>query len=300
MVEYQYIQTQSDLLRFLDEIEQATWIAYDTEFISEGRYRAELCLVQTSTESGNYLLDPLRIRDMRPFWERLCREGTTSIAHSCRSELEFCYREIGRFPSRVFDVQLAAAFVGLDYPLNFKSLAVETIGAEIDKSETRTDWKRRPLLSGQLEYALNDVQYLKQIADYLTSELGKMNRISWFIEETLDYCETLKESFNDDQWRRILGTKRFSRDELAIIRELWVWRHEKALARNIPPARVFRDDMILEVAKHKTSDPKRIAVIRGNNPPAVIGIVVQIIIFFILIAVCQRIRIGNQYFSVVS
>ena len=263
MVKYQYIQTKANLFRFLDEIEKATWIAYDTEFISEGRYRPELCLVQVATEFGNYLLDPLRIRDLRPFWERLCEESATAIAHSCRSELEFCYREIGRFPSRVFDVQLAAAFVGHDYPLNFKTLAAETIGVEIEKSETRTDWSRRPLLNAQLEYALDDVRYLKQIADLLTQELESLGRVPWFLEETRSFCETLKASFNDDQWRKILGARVLSRDELAIVRELWTWRQEKALGKNIPPARVFRDDLILEVAKHKTADPSRVSAIRG-------------------------------------
>ncbi|MBR4750163.1 MAG: HRDC domain-containing protein [Thermoguttaceae bacterium] len=263
MVKYQFVQTQSGLLRFLDEIENATWIAYDTEFISEGRYVADLCLVQVATEYGYYLLDPLKIRDLSSFWERLCQEDTTSIAHSCRSELEFCYRAIGKFPSRVFDVQLAAAFVGFEYPLNFKSLTQQTINVQIDKSETRTDWSRRPLLTSQLEYALNDVCYLKQIADYLTTRLEEQERIPWFLEETRLFCESLLSSFDQEHWRRILGSKKYSRDELAIIRELWTWRHEKALAKNIAPARIFRDDMILEVAKHKTADPQRIAVIRG-------------------------------------
>ncbi|MBP5621075.1 MAG: HRDC domain-containing protein [Thermoguttaceae bacterium] len=263
MVKYQFVQTQSGFLRFLDEIENATWIAYDTEFISEGRYIPDLCLVQVATERGYYLLDPIKLNNLRPFWERLCQENTTSIAHSCRSELEFCYRDIGRFPQRVFDVQLAAGFVGFEYPLNFKALTQQTIDVQIDKSETRTDWSRRPLLTSQLEYALNDVCYLKQIADLLTEKLENSGRTPWFLEETRSYCESLRASFVEDQWRRILGSTRRSRDELAIIRELWIWRHEKALAKNIAPGRVFRDDMILEVAKHKTADPQRIAVIRG-------------------------------------
>ena len=109
---YQYITSQAGLYRFLDENENATWFGYDTEFISEGRYLPELCLVQVATEFGNYLLDPLKLNDLNPFWERLCREDTLTIAHACRSELEFGFRAIKRFPAKIFDVQLAAAFVG--------------------------------------------------------------------------------------------------------------------------------------------------------------------------------------------
>jgi len=263
MPSYQFVSTQSKLYRFLDEIETATWIAYDTEFISEGRYRPDLCLVQVAVESGNYLLDPLAVRDLNPFWERLCREGTTSIAHSCRCELEFCYRAIGRIPTRIFDVQLAAAFVGFDYPLNFKALTEETIGVKLEKTEARTDWSRRPLLRGQLDYAIQDVCYLKQIADYLTQELEKRNRTSWFIEETREFCKTTEDSFGEDHWRKILGSKKFSRNELAIIRELWFWRRDKALAKGVPQTRILRDDLILELGKLKTADPERIAVLRG-------------------------------------
>jgi len=263
MPSYQFVSTQSRLYRFLDEIETASWIAYDTEFISEGRYRPDLCLVQVAVESGNYLLDPLAIRDLNPFWERLCREGTTSIAHSCRSELEFCYRAIGRVPTRIFDVQLAAAFVGYDYPLNFKALTEETIGVKLAKTESRTDWTRRPLLKGQLDYAIQDVCYLKQIADYLTRELENRERTSWFVEETREFCKTTEDSFGEDHWRKILGARKFSRDELAIIRALWFWRRDKALAKGTPQTRILRDDLILELGKLKTSDPERIAVLRG-------------------------------------
>ena len=259
----QFVSTQSKFYRFLDEIETATWIAYDTEFISEGRYRPDLCLVQVAVESGNYLLDPLAIRDLNPFWERLCREGTTSIAHSCRSELEFCYRAIGRIPTRIFDVQLAAAFVGYDYPLNFKALTEATIGVELEKTESRTDWSRRPLLKGQLDYAIQDVCYLKQIADRLAQELEKRKRESWFVEETRAFCKATLDSFGEDHWRKILGSKRYSQDELAIIRALWFWRRDKAIAKGAPQTRILRDDLILELGKLKTSDPERISVVRG-------------------------------------
>lgn len=263
MISHKYIQTQSQLYAFLDEIEKDTWIAYDTEFISEGRYQAELALVQVATESGNYILDPLRVNFLDPFWERICREDTTAIAHACRSELEFCYRAIGRFPKRMFDVQLAAAFVGLEYPIGFKALVKQTIDVDVDKAETRTDWRRRPLLNEQLIYALNDVIYLKQIADFLLGKLKQKDRVSWFIEETESFCKELKDSFGEEHWRRLLGNKTFSRDELAIVRALWTWRHEKALAKNIPPKRILHDDLILELAKQRSSDPQRLAVVRG-------------------------------------
>ena len=45
---------------------------------------------------------------------------------------------------------------------------------------------------------------------------------------------------------------------LAIVRELWRWRDSESQKRNRPPKRLLRDDLIVELAKRKTADPKRI------------------------------------------
>lgn len=267
-MDYQYITTQGHFARFLEEIENVSWIGYDTEFISEGHYRAELCLLQVATETGYYLLDTLSLPDLTPFWERVCRDDTLSIVHACRSELEFCFRAVKRFPKRIFDVQLAAAFVGLGYPLNFKSLANETIKVSLEKAETLTDWKHRPLLHSQLSYALNDVCHLRKITNYLIEKLHTMNRMEWFEEEMQDYCRELKESFTEEHWRKLVGARACSSNELTIIRDLWRWRREKALAKNVAPSRIMRDDVILNLAKRGVYAPEQIAVMRGVNGPS--------------------------------
>lgn len=263
MVPFKYVATDLQLERFLDEVDGVSWVGYDTEFISEGRYIPELCLVQVATETGVYLLDPLSIRDLNPFWDFLCRDGVTSIAHACHSELEFCFRAVGRFPSKIFDVQLAAAFVGYGYPLNFKTLASETVGVNLAKAETLTDWKRRPLLNGQLRYALNDVCHLKKIADFLKDKLETERRVDWFAQETGEMVEALRERFTEENWRKISGSRLVDSNELAIQRELWRWRREKALAKNIPPGRVLRDDVLINLAKLRVADPESIATLRG-------------------------------------
>ena len=262
-VPFKFIEKQSELYRFLEATDKATWIGCDTEFISEGRYQPDLCLVQVSTELGDYILDPLSIGDLNPFWERFCREDTLAVTHACRSELEFCYRAIKRMPPRLFDVQLAAAFVGLGYPLNFKSLASQTIHVELEKSETLTDWSRRPLLSAQLKYAIQDVCYLGDIVVALQRKLNARGRTDWFERESIEYMETLQNAFTEENWRKISGPTVKTRTELAVVRELWRWRRDRALSRNTPPHRVMRDDLIVALAKRHSADPERVAVTRG-------------------------------------
>ena len=41
---------------------------------------------------------------------------------------------------------------------------------------------------------------------------------------------------------------------LAIVRELWMWRRKEAERRDVPPKRILRDDLIVELAKRKSDD----------------------------------------------
>lgn len=259
---YQFIQTDEALRAYLRSVQSAEWLAIDTEFISEGRHSAELCLVQAATFAGPVLIDPLAIRDMTPFWEFLC-SGILVIAHSCRSELEFCARAIGRLPKRLYDVQLAAGFVAEDYPLSFKRITDIFLRLDLPKGETRSDWHHRPLSLLQVEYALNDVHYLHDLAELLTNKMLRLGRYDWFLEETSSYLNRLTETFGDNRWTRLGGITSMTPLELAVVRELWRWREKKAETLNRPTARILRDDLIVELVRCKTADPERIALLRG-------------------------------------
>src|SRR5882672_11078029 len=66
-----------------------------------------------------------------------------------------------------------------------------------------------------------------------------------------------------ERWRRVSGTNGTSSRSLAIVRELWRWRDAEAARRDSPVRRVLRDDLIVELAKRRSADPKQIRAIRG-------------------------------------
>ena len=68
---YEYIDDHRQLIRFSGEIAVASCIAFDTEFVSEDSYRPELCLIQVAAAGHLAVIDPLSIKDLRPFWEVL-------------------------------------------------------------------------------------------------------------------------------------------------------------------------------------------------------------------------------------
>jgi len=257
------ITTQSDLIDYCNRLAQAEWIAMDTEFVSEDSYRPELCLIQVASPEGMGLIDAVAIGDPTPFWKMLVEGEHETIVHAGRGDLEFCLRAVEQRPKRLFDTQVAAGLVGIEYPIGLRNLILKVVGDRSKKHETRTDWRRRPLSARQIEYAMDDVRYLREIADYLHARLDQLGRTAWLREEMERWQDEIERSILQDRWRRLSGSSGMDRKSLALARELWRWREAEAERRNTPARRVLRDDLLVELAKRQTSDPKRIRAVRG-------------------------------------
>jgi ribonuclease D len=257
------ITTAEQLSSYCEHLARAKQIAFDTEFVSERTYRPVLCLVQVAADGQLALVDPLAIKDLTPFWEAVSRPGHETIVHAGRGELEFCLQAVGRAPAGLFDVQIAAAFVGIEYPAGYGTLIGKLLGETPNKAETRTDWRRRPLSRRQIQYALDDIRHLPAIRDKLHARLTALGRTGWVREEMAAWQEEVQWAMSQDRWRRVSGNTGLASRSLAIVRELWRWREAEAQRRNCPPRRVLRDDLVIELAKRQSADVKRIEAVRG-------------------------------------
>jgi ribonuclease D len=265
---YDFIRTDAELADFCRRLAGATTIAIDTEFVSEDCYRPQLCLLQVASRHGQEetrlaIIDPLAVHDVTPFWQVLACGNHETIVHAGRQEWLFCWQTVGAPPVRLMDVQVAAGLTGGEYPSSYAALISRWLGKHAKKGETRTNWRRRPLATRQLDYALDDVRYLPPLRDVLHERLTSLGRQAWIGEEMTAWQAAVRASLGDEQWRRLAGSASLSRRELAIIRELWRWREEAAEGRNQPPRRMLRDDLVVELARRATDDPARIAHVRG-------------------------------------
>lgn len=264
-MDYTYIRTDQDLVTTCRNLGTESHLYFDTEFISEDVYLPELCLVQLACSQGLFLIDPRPIRDISPFWELLTSENVTVVAHAAREEFLFCYRATGKRPTRLFDTQVAAGLIGLEFPVSLSNLILRLLGQRLPKGETRTDWRGRPLSKQQLEYALNDVIYLHDIHEQLNGEIEKLGRTTWLADEMDRFQTGWEEYSNRPGWRSVSGIGNLNRRSLAIVRELWTWRDKQAQAQNSPPRRLLRDDLIVELAKRKSARIQQIKALRGMN-----------------------------------
>jgi ribonuclease D len=262
-VQHQSIETAAQLTELCQQLRTAAWVGFDTEFVSEDTYRPDLCLIQVAVHDILAVIDPRQVRDVTPFWEALCDGDHTTIVHAGREEFRFCLAATGRRPRNLFDTQIAAGMIGLEYPSSYSKLIARLLDEDLAKGETRTDWRRRPLSPRQIEYALQDVIFLWPLHEKLMKRLTKLDRVSWLDEEMQRWQDDLEESERRENWRRVSGATGLPERSMVIVRELWRWREREAEQQNRPARRVLRDDLLVELARRGKADANQVRAIRG-------------------------------------
>jgi ribonuclease D len=257
------ITSPAQLASFCEELSRADRIGFDTEFVSEDTFRPELCLIQVATKDRLAVIDPYRAGKLSEFWRTLADGRHTTIVHAAREEVNFSLLDGDRPPANLFDIQLAAGFCSNEYPSSYGGVVSKFLDRTPAKGEQRTDWRRRPLTEAQIDYALEDVRYLLPLHTELERQLKKYNRAEWFTDESATWLRDLRESRDRPRWRKVSGIGNLAGRSLAIVRELWMWRQAEAERRDVPPRRILRDDLIVELAKRKSDQPDKIKAIRG-------------------------------------
>jgi ribonuclease D len=260
------VTTDSALAETCAQLAAADAFAFDTEFVGEDSYEPEICLVQVATDRFCALLDPLAGLDLSPLWRFMADTSQRVIVHAGAEDVAICLRHAGKLPKDVFDLQVAAGFVGLDYPISLSRLAKAVVGAVLHKSQTLTDWRRRPLTQEQIKYAAGDVLHLPAICRSLTERLADSGRLEWALEESGRVCAQATATGESGQkLRRLRGTGGLSSMQLAIVDALLEEREKLAAQYNRPPRAVLRDHLLVEIARHGLTDVQKIKALRGVN-----------------------------------
>ncbi len=262
-LQHESINTAQQLHAFCTELSDCSLIGFDTEFVSEETYRPQLCLIQVATENRLAIIDPMLVGDTTPFWELLTEPDRIVIAHAAREESRFCFSFTGKPIGGLFDTQLAAGFVGMEYPASLGTLVQRLVGKVLPKGETRTNWARRPLTEDQITYALQDVTDLLQMHRQLSEMAAKLDRARWLDEETGVFQQKVIDAETRENWRRVSGSSGLKPRQLEVVRQLWLWRENRAKTLDRLPRRVLRDDLIIELAKKGSTNVSKIKSVRG-------------------------------------
>ena len=237
--------------RFLEENQSIDWLVFDTEFVGEKRYHTLLCLIQAGTVNGFYIIDPLRIKDLSAFYQLLMNPSILKITHAGENDYRLLYRAFKILPKNVFDTQIAAAFVGYNYPTSFGRLVENEVGVSLGKGYTVSNWESRPINQKQLKYALNDVLYLRELYDKLSNKLEDKGRTSWATEEFAKM--ELKEHYEIDIYKEAFNNsliKKINPQEQIFLIRLFEWRRQLAETRNHSKEMVLSTKFIGPIIKN--------------------------------------------------
>jgi len=258
------------LIDLCNRIEQAPWIALDTEFLREKTYYPVFCLLQIATPDWVVCVDPIAIKDLSELFDVINNPEITKVLHSCRQDLEIFYQITGKVTAPVFDTQIAAPLLGFQENPGYAMLVSNFLNVNLSKAHTRTDWSVRPLSEAQVQYAADDVIYLCKIYQMMCKQLEELGRLDWLKKdfELLQNTELYQVS-PVNAWMKMKGRNKLTGKQLSIVQVLTEWREKTAQSENRPKNWLFRDDLLLELAKLQPVTIAELENIRSVNERSV-------------------------------
>ncbi|MDH5518439.1 MAG: ribonuclease D [Gammaproteobacteria bacterium] len=264
---YITVSNQQQLQDCCDALAGSPFLAVDTEFLREKTYYSKLALIQVANESLTYIIDPIAIDNLDSFFELINNPAITKVLHSASQDYEIFYNLQGKLPKPIFDTQIAASLLGYGEQIGYANLVKNILDIEVDKSQTRTDWTRRPLNQKQLSYAASDVIFLAQIYPVMQDKLKQLDRTEWLADDFEQLTDNSRYQVNPRlMWKKIRSASRLPANKLSIVQELAAWREAQAIKRNIPRKRVMSDDVIVDIANQQPETVVALKEIRQINP----------------------------------
>ena len=253
-LQYDLIEQPRALDAFFQEHRKLSWMAFDTEFVGEKRFHTLLCLIQVKSEKGLFLIDPIRLKNLDPFLELVADPGITKITHAGDNDYRLLNNLFGIVPVNVFDTQVAAGFVGYNYPVSFRKLVESELNVHLKKGYAVADWESRPFQSKQLRYALNDVLFLPDLWQSLQEKLRQQNRTHWADEE-LGLWEKAEYYYRDPHDEAIKSNlmRSLKNRERAFLIRLFAWRRELAEKRDHSKEMVLPAKYISQIVRSISS-----------------------------------------------
>ena len=261
-----YISTFEGLKGFCERAAGYPAVAFDTEFLRERTYHPRLCLVQAATPDECVIIDPIVISDLSPLADLLASDGVLKVFHACSQDMEVLHHALGVLPAPIFDTQVAAAFLGERAQISYNGVVHAFCGVTLPKSESLTDWSRRPLTPEQIDYAADDARWLIKVYAAMAERLEELGRLDWVVDEMrpltrLDHYVTGPR----DAYRKVKRVAALTRRQQSVARELAAWRERRAEATDVPRKWIMSDEVIVALCRRPPRTVDELRRVRGTE-----------------------------------
>lgn len=259
-----YVENSQQLNLVCQRYSQASMLAIDTEFVRTRTLYPKLGLIQINDGNTLALIDPVALPDLSPFWQLLENPSIQKVLHACSEDLEVFLTAGNCRPVNLIDSQIIMAFLGHGLSLGYAAMIAHYTDIELDKSESRTDWMKRPLTEKQLNYAEADVEHLFNILPVLMADIEKTGWLAAAQEES-DLMVERKFSPIDENllYRNVKMAWRLNPVQLYRLQQLTIWRYKQAQQKDRPIGFIAKDHTLLALAQINPSNVRDMANIEG-------------------------------------
>lgn len=251
------IDSAEKLREMRKELVNESTLAIDTEFHSERRYFPELMLVQIANSAGDvWIVDPKTV-PMKALGEAL--RTAVLITHGGQQDIRIFHQDLQLRPSKLFDTQIAAGFLGHRYPLNLQVLCDKILGLDISKVETLTDWSKRPLSENQIRYAADDARVLFPLYTELMKQIEERDVAEHMWKACAEMVEQqLLPPSSGLSWIHWGVAETLNIDAQRVLTNLLEWREETAVRQNQSANYILPRSILLYLAKAQPQSVKEI------------------------------------------
>jgi ribonuclease D len=243
-------------------------IGLDTESDSMHSYFEKVCLLQVALPGDRFfVVDPLRTRDMSPLKPALEDPAVRKVLHGADYDIVCLKRDFGIAMRGTFCTMTAGLLLGLP-KIGLADSVEANFGVRLAKAFTRSDWAARPLSPGQVEYLVQDVQYLIPLAEVMEAKLREAELLEEAAIEfgRLEARDPTPREFDPWGFLRVRGARALQERGRAVLRALVEMREGKAREIDRPAFKVLANDTLIRIAEARPESEGRLRSIRGVTP----------------------------------
>ena len=260
------VQTETELLEVVGDLVTRSHIAVDTESNSLFAYQEQVCLIQFSTAQADYLVDPLSLPDLSILEQIFQNPDIEKVLHGAEYDVLCLRRDFNFMLNNLFDTRVASRTLGWKQS-GLNNLLLKVFNTNVNKRYQRADWGKRPLPSEMLDYARYDTHYLLELQDYLVKELRAIDRYA----EAYELCQHMAQvqprdnGFDPEGYWRISKIRELTGRQIAVFRELYLYRDKNARKFNRPAFKILGDKVLLTLAKEMPSSREDLTEVPGMS-----------------------------------
>ena len=254
----------------VDRLKSQPALAVDTESNSLYVYHEQVCLIQISTPSTDYLIDPLALADLSALGPLLADARVLKVFHGAEYDLITLYRDFGFAVANLFDTMWASRILG--WPAHgLADLLQIHFGVTVDKRYQRSNWAIRPLPPEQLDYARLDTHYLFALHDLQAQELERTKRWPQAQHRFARLSQTRWETkgFDPDGFWHLPGVHGLDDVGRGVLRALYLLRDQQAQVENRPPFKELSNGALLILSEQRPQTIEELHKLRGVGSPLV-------------------------------